>query len=304
MASKRYTLVVADRQTGIVHRFTVSLKPALAIACLLFSLPVLVGMGARWSAGAEIKALRVSLATLEQENASYRAATLELTTQITSIEAAISQLKAQATLDPDSQRALSRLPEIVRNRAMGGGSDPSASVSSLLAPSFALPEDTFGMVRDLLARLESRLLIVQTGVERRAALAAATPSNWPAIGWPSGRFGQRDDPFHGGQEFHTGLDISLEAGQPVFATAAGKVEAASANGAYGKMIVINHGYGLVTRYAHLSRYAVKVGDQVNRGQVIGYVGASGRTTGPHLHYELLVNGLLTDPLPLLTSPRR
>ena len=304
MASTRYTLVIADRTTGIVHRFTISLKPALAIGCLVFSLPVLVGMGARWSAGAEIKALKLNLATLDMENASYRAATLELTTQITSIEAAISQLKAQSTLDPDSQRALAKLPEIVRSRAMGGGPETPASVRSLLAPSFASPEDTFGMVRDLLARLESRLQIVQTGVERRAALAAATPSIWPAIGWLSGSFGQREDPFSGAPEFHTGLDISLEAGQPVFATAAGKVEATSVNGAYGRMIVINHGYGLVTRYAHLSRYAVNVGDQVERGRVIGYVGASGRTTGPHLHYELLVNGQLTNPLRLLTSPRR
>jgi murein DD-endopeptidase MepM/ murein hydrolase activator NlpD len=303
VASKRYTLVVADRSTGIVHRFTVSLKPAIVVAALLFSLPVLIGLGARWSASAEINALRLNVATLDMENASYRAATQELTTQISSIEAAVSTLAAESKLDPESQRALAKLPEIVRTRAMGGGSETSATVRSLLAPSLPSPEDTFSMVRDLLAHLETRLQFVQTNVERRAALAAATPSIWPAIGWLSAQVGNREDPINGGPEYHTGLDISLDPGQPVYATAAGRIEAASNNGAYGKMIVINHGYGLVTRYAHLSGYAVSVGDQVERGRVIGYVGSTGRTTGPHLHYELLVNGQVTNPLRLL-GPRR
>jgi murein DD-endopeptidase MepM/ murein hydrolase activator NlpD len=302
--SKRYTLVIADRATGIVHRFTIRLVPAVVIAATLFSLPVLVGMGARWSASAEIGALRLNVATLDTENASYRAATQELVTQISSIENAVSNLAAQSKLDPETQRALARLPEIVRARAMGGGADATAPVRSMLAPSLPSPEDTFSMVRDLLSRLEVRLQIAQTGVERRAALAAATPSIWPAIGWLSAQFGNREDPIQGGTEYHTGVDISVEPGKPVYATAAGKVEGASFVGAYGNMVVINHGYGLVTRYAHLSKCAVIVGDQVERGRVIGYVGSTGRTTGPHLHYELLVNGQLTDPLRLLFPQRR
>ena len=285
-----------------MHRFTVSLRPTLAVVCALLSLPVLIGMGARWSALAEIAALRVSVATREMENASYRAATYELTTQIQSIEAAISQLTAQAALDPDSKRALAKLPELVRSRAMGGGLGNPPSLSALLSPALASPEDTFGMVRDLLGRLESRLAIVQTGVERRAALAAATPSIWPAIGWLSGAYGYRDDPIAGGNEFHSGVDISLDPGEPVYATAAGTVEAASGSGAYGNMVVIDHGFGLVTRYAHLSRFAVRAGDRVERGRVIGYAGSTGRTTGPHLHYELLLNGQFTNPLRLLVSP--
>jgi murein DD-endopeptidase MepM/ murein hydrolase activator NlpD len=300
--AKRYTFVIADRATGIVHRFTVSLRPALAIFALLFSFPVLIGLGIRWSAGAEIDALRLNVATLDAENASYRAATQEFISQISSIEAAVGNLAAKSKLDPDTQRALARLPEIVRARAMGGGS-ATTSLRPFLAPSLPAPEDTFGMVRDVLSRLQSRLQIVQVDVERRAALAAATPSLWPAIGWLSAQFGSREDPIDGGAEYHTGIDISLDAGQPVFATAAGRVESAGNNGAYGKMIVIDHGYGLKTRYAHLSGFAVAAGDQVERGRVIGYVGTTGRTTGPHLHYELLVNGQLTDPLRLM-GPRK
>lgn len=299
MASRRYTIVVANRETGVVHRVTVRLRPALAVACAVLSLPVLVGMGARWSALAEIQSLRVSVATREMENASYRAATYQLTTQIQSIETAISELTSQAALDPDSKRALEKLPSLVRNRALGGGSQPAPVVNSLLSPALASPEDTFGMVRDLLGRLESRLQIVRSGVERRAALAAATPSIWPAIGWLSGSFGRRNDPFSGESGQHTGIDISLNPGEPVYATAAGTVDFAGTNGAYGKMVALNHGFGLVTRYAHLSRVTVGAGDRVERGRIIGYSGATGRTTGPHLHYELLVNGQFVNPLRLL-----
>ena len=303
MSAKRYTLVIADRTTGIVHRFTVSLKPAVAVAALLFSLPVLIGLGVRWSASAELNALRLNVSTLSAENASYRAATQELIAQISSIDAAVSSLAAKSRLDPETQRALARLPEIVRARAMGGGTDAATPLRSLLAPSLPSPEDTFGMVRNVLSRLNSHLQIVQTDVERRAALAAATPSIWPAIGWLSAQFGNREDPIEGGAAYHTGIDISLDAGRPVYATAAGKVEAAWYNGAYGRMVVIDHGYGLKTRYAHLAGFAVAPGDQVERGRIIGYVGTSGRTTGPHLHYELLVNGQLTNPLQLM-APRR
>ena len=303
MSAKRYTLVIADRTTGIVHRFTVSLKPAVAVAALLFSLPVLIGLGVRWSASAELNALRLNVSTLSAENASYRAATQELIAQISSIDAAVSSLAAKSRLDPETQRALARLPEIVRARAMGGGTDAATPLRSLLAPSLPSPEDTFGMVRNVLSRLNSHLQIVQTDVERRAALAAATPSIWPAIGWLSAQFGNREDPIEGGAAYHTGIDISLDAGRPVYATAAGKVEAAWYNGAYGRMVVIDHGYGLKTRYAHLAGFAVAPGDQVERGRIVGYVGTSGRTTGPHLHYELLVNGQLMNPLQLM-APRR
>ena len=303
MSAKRYTLVIADRTTGIVHRFTVSLKPAVAVAALLFSLPVLIGLGVRWSASAELNALRLNVSTLSAENASYRAATQELIAQISSIDAAVSSLAAKSRLDPETQRALAKLPEIVRARAMGGGTDAATPLRSLLAPSLPSPEDTFGMVRNVLSRLNSHLQIVQTDVERRAALAAATPSIWPAIGWLSAQFGNREDPIEGGAAYHTGIDISLDAGRPVYATAAGKVEAAWYNGAYGRMVVIDHGYGLKTRYAHLAGFAVAPGDQVERGRIVGYVGTSGRTTGPHLHYELLVNGQLMNPLQLM-APRR
>ncbi|HEY3381437.1 MAG TPA: M23 family metallopeptidase [Vicinamibacterales bacterium] len=304
MTSRRYTIVIADRTTGVVRRFTMSLRPTVIVVAMLFSLPVLVGLGARWSALAEVSGLRASAATLRLENDSYRAATKELTDQIESVQAAVTDLSVHAPLDSDSARALAKLPGIVRSRAMGGANPDTPVSRSVLSPAFASPEDTFGVLRELLGRLGSRLQIVRGDVEKRTALVNATPSIWPAHGALSATFGEREDPFNGGLAVHTGIDISTDKGQPVYATADGTLASEGWSGDYGNMIVIDHGFGLVTRYAHLSGFAAKPGAHVDRGEVIGYVGATGRATGPHLHYELLVNGQLTNPLRLLTSAHR
>jgi murein DD-endopeptidase MepM/ murein hydrolase activator NlpD len=307
MRARRYTLVIADRTTGVLRHVTLSLRPALAIVTLLFSLPVLIGLGARWSAVSEIEVLRSSNATLELENQSYRAATEELTTQIQSLQTAVSDLGSLSAIDPQSARAVERLPAVMRSRAAGGATLASGTpdVTSVITSSLAAsPDDTFGVLRNLLEGLEGRLSTVRRDVERRQALANATPSIWPVFGWLSGGFGQRRDPFTGDPGFHRGLDISADRAEPVYATASGTVETAGYTGDYGNLIVINHSFGLATRYGHLSRFTVKVGDRVSRGDVIGYVGSTGRATGSHLHYEVLANGRIVNPLRLLTSKPR
>lgn len=302
-APRRYSVIIADRTTGVVRRFTVQLRPALALVGSILTLPVLIGLGARWSASAELAELRAAKAALELENESYRSATGQLTTQIASLQAAIDDLSKRATLDPASRKALEKLPAVVKVRAMGGGAE-SDGADRLLPAAFLTPENTFGLLRDLLGTLENRLQLVRHGVERRRALAAATPSIWPTYGWLSASYGERADPFTGEAGFHPALDISTEAGQPVFATADGVVESAAYNGAYGNLVVIRHGFGLSSRYGHLARFAVRAGEVVRRGQVIGYVGATGRATGAHLHYEVLVGGQPINPLRLLVARER
>jgi murein DD-endopeptidase MepM/ murein hydrolase activator NlpD len=201
---------------------------------------------------------------------------------------------------------MAKLPEAVRQRASGGPvtKDPLSSASSVLSSSLTSPEDTFGALRDLLQGLENRLNFVKRDVERREQLANATPSIWPTHGGLTGFFGGRSDPFSGEPEYHTGIDIAAAKGQPVYATADGIVQSATYTGDYGNLIVLKHGFGLTTRYGHLSAYAVKVGNTVKRGDVVGYIGSTGRSTGAHLHYEILVNGQLMNPLQLLTAQAR
>jgi murein DD-endopeptidase MepM/ murein hydrolase activator NlpD len=302
MGARRYTVVIADRTSGVVRRVTISLRPALALVAGVMMLPVLVGLGARWSATSEIEELKLVKSALEIENGSYRAATGELTGQIQSLESVITDLGARAQLDPAQARAMQKLPAMVKARAAGGTLERNAAVSEIVKLPLSSPEDTFGVLRDLLNGLESRLRFVRRDVEQREALASATPSIWPTHGWLTGTFGGRSDPFSGESAFHQGLDISTDKGQPVIATADGTIESAAYNGDYGNLIVISHGFGLTTRYGHLSAFAVKAGQTVRRGDVIGYVGATGRATGSHLHYEILANGRLINPLQLLTQP--
>jgi murein DD-endopeptidase MepM/ murein hydrolase activator NlpD len=125
--------------------------------------------------------------------------------------------------------------------------------------------------------------------------AANAPSLWPVIGPITGAFGERIDPFNGEGAFHSGVDISSRYGEPVLATADGTVSYADFYNGYGRMIEIDHGGGVSTRYGHLSGFAVTDGQTVHKGQVIGYVGLSGRSTGPHLHYEVRIHDIPVNP---------
>jgi murein DD-endopeptidase MepM/ murein hydrolase activator NlpD len=124
---------------------------------------------------------------------------------------------------------------------------------------------------------------------------ADAPSIWPVEGRVGSGFGQREDPFNGEGKFHTGIDIEAPYGTPVRASADGDVSGASMGAGYGREVVLNHGHDVLTVYGHLSAMAVVPGQHVIRGQVIGYVGQSGRATGPHLHYEVRVHNVPVNP---------
>ena len=133
----------------------------------------------------------------------------------------------------------------------------------------------------------------------RAWQKNVVPSMWPVNGRLLSRFGDRQDPFSGEGAFHTGVDISAATGTPVHAAADGIVYLADFEGGYGRMVVIDHGGGLSTRYAHLSRFDVIPGQEIRRGEVLGASGASGRVTSPHLHFEVRMGGTPVNPHPYL-----
>jgi hypothetical protein len=270
MSARRYTVVIADRSSGVMRHVTINLRSTVLGCLAVLALPVLMGLGAKWSAQAEMDQLKASNALLQVENGSYRAATGELTTQIQSLETVINDLGARAQLDPAQARAMQKLPAVVKARASGGASATNSAIAEIAAAAMSSPENTFGALRDLLRGLESRLLYVRRDVERREALAGATPSIWPAHGWLTGTFGGRSDPFSGEPAFHQGLDISTDKGQPVYATADGTVESAAYSGEYGNLIVIKHGFGLTTRYGHLSAFKVKARSSSEGGSRLSF----------------------------------
>ncbi len=133
-------------------------------------------------------------------------------------------------------------------------------------------------------------------LEEKRNLLASTPSIRPVEGWVTSRFGYRISPFTGQKEFHTGLDIANRIGTKLVATANGRVSYASRKRHYGNLIILDHGFGRVTKYGHLKKILVKRGQKVKRGDVIGLLGNTGRSTGPHVHYEVRINGAPVNPL--------
>ena len=293
MFVRRFSIVVTDSTTGTRRTFALRLWPTVSAAAFILVLPILVGLGSRWAVRSELRELTATTMALRMENDSYREATGQLASQISALQGAVDAIGSQAAVDPAARRAMDKLPANVKSRAMGGATGVSAAMS--------VPDTAFSVLRDLLVGIEDRLALVRSGVERRQALALATPSIWPVTGWLSSPYGGRKDPFTGQEDFHPGLDISSPQGEPVLAPADADVSSAGPGGDYGNLVVLDHGYGIVTKFGHLSRFAVSPGQRVKRGDVIAYVGTSGRSTSPHLHYEIWMNGRLTNPMRLLAQ---
>ena len=287
MIRRRYAFIVADRATGAIHRFTVSVGFALIVMTAVVGVPLGWMLHAGWETHTEILRLQLNNARLQIENSGYRATASALIGDITSLEAVIDDLAARTPFDVMRVRAsVERLP---------------ARLAASLRPNASVPVAgrTFDNLRHLLDSLSRELQVVRRGVALREALAEATPTLWPVDGWVSAGYGYRRDPFTGSRNHHPAIDISTRPGEPVFATATGLVAEAKRNGAYGNLVEISHGFGLLTRYGHLSTFAVRPGDTVQRGDVIGYAGATGRATGNHVHYEIWINGRTINPLRLI-----
>jgi murein DD-endopeptidase MepM/ murein hydrolase activator NlpD len=132
-------------------------------------------------------------------------------------------------------------------------------------------------------------------LESQRNLLASTPAIRPTRGWTTSTFGYRTSPFTGGREFHKGLDIASHIGTPIIAPADGVVKFVGNRGLLGKVIVIDHGHGLITRYGHLNKTLKQRGEAVKRGDIIAEMGNTGRSTGPHVHYEVHLNGIPVNP---------
>ena len=182
-----------------------------------------------------------------------------------------------------------------------GGSDPED-----LDPTTMLEQDYQELVRDMHVEIneidhashnqQRSFSAIFSQLEGKRNLLAATPSIRPLKGWVSSRFGYRESPFTGRREFHRGLDIATHAGSPIIAPADGLVTFAGRKGLMGNMVAIEHGFGMVTRYGHAQKLLKKKGARVKRGETIALVGNTGRSTGPHLHYEVRLNGVAVNPV--------
>lgn len=162
----------------------------------------------------------------------------------------------------------------------------------------ALPLDEMGLAT--LAAKMSRLEEDMSAYEAVLRQRGYTPTLWPVEGTLEGGFGGRRNPFGGGgYEFHSGQDIEAPSGAPVVSGASGRVSFSGWQNGYGQLVIVDHGGGLTTKYGHLSQIDVQLDQVVSRGQLLGKVGSTGRSTGPHLHYEVRINDHPVNPLPYL-----
>jgi len=169
------------------------------------------------------------------------------------------------------------------------------STEGKLVPSFAETIEDYDSLR------RANILALPNKMSHRFVFTAAQPSIWPVEGRLMGPFGQRTDPFSGEGAFHKGVDISAPTGTPVSATADGIVIFAEFESGYGRLVVVDHGGGMSTYYAHLSHSFVRAGQEVRRGDLVGSVGTTGRVTAPHLHYEVRMSGTPINPYQYMVS---
>jgi murein DD-endopeptidase MepM/ murein hydrolase activator NlpD len=245
-----------------------------------------------------LKATLPSKHALEREVADQRA-------QIQSFAKKINGLKTEIVAIREFEekiRDLADVDESAKGDSMLGVGGPTPED---LDASIPLTEEHHSLVREMHAQvedLEETLTVhketlgeLHEYLETRQSMLVSTPTIRPTTGWRSSGFGYRTSPFTGRREFHQGLDIATRSGTPVIAPADGTVTFVGSNGALGKTVTIDHGYGVVTRYGHLKKLLVKRGAEVKRGDTIGLVGNTGRSTAPHLHYEVHLNGIPVNP---------
>lgn len=233
------------------------------------------------------------------ENRLLRDENSQLRTQLKLVQEKIGHI--DETLDrverfDQKLRALTSLNDPNRGLPMGPleGPEPLLGAAATTLPDEALPDRLDALVEGA-ARNERSLAELHRYFEDQQSLLASTPSIWPARGWVTSDFGKRLDPYTAKRVVHRGIDIANRPGTPVIAPADGVVVFAGTEGGYGKVVMVDHGYGVKTRYAHLENITVKVGEKIQRGHKLGGVGNTGRSTGPHLHYEVRVNGMPENP---------
>lgn len=182
---------------------------------------------------------------------------------------------------------------------------PTAGLGGITGPQALVPpQESIGGMHQTVAALAAQSSRLETFYRDQTLLLSSTPSIWPVRGYVSAAFGNRLDPFTRQRDFHPGIDISTPIGTRIHAPADGVVVSSKADGGYGNALVVDHGYGVVTRYGHMAGFAVKEGQRVRRGDVLGYVGNTGRSTGPHLHYEVWVRDQAQNPIHFILDEYR
>lgn len=287
MGVKHHTIILVPHSRAKFRKWTVSTRRLVAVGTVAVLLLLLAAVST-WSFffntmdQAQLAQLEEENQRLREVNQGFETSVRELNRQLADFEDRTRQLAIVAGLD-----------------GMGLEQDPGIGGGDLLLPD----QGPLGDLLDRADDLDQGLNSVAAELAERLQLAASTPSIYPVRGLLTSSYGYRKDPVTGQRALHRAIDISTAPGRPVKATADGVVLRARRNGRLGNSVDLSHGHGMMTRYGHLAKYNVEPGQRVRRGDVIGFVGDTGRTTGFHLHYEVRVDGRPVNPMVYILEQR-
>ena len=283
MKGKSYTFFIASSASGAMRRVRVPfyVMHLLAVLAVVGGITVAAGMGSYsrmlWKA-ASYNSLRREQQTLKEQ---------------------YSQLQSQVS---DTNQRLNSLQSLAGEVAMAYGITRFRQTPFGLNDTDAAPDVQFQDSVDEFGYLQKNVSVISTTTtgmrllpETQLSTLGIAPTLWPVVGRITGVFGERLDPFSGEGAFHSGLDIASRYGDEIRATGDGVVDTVEQRAGYGRLVIVDHGFGVTTWYGHLSGFNVQVGMRVKCGDVIGYEGDSGRSTGPHLHYEVRIYNTPVNP---------
>jgi murein DD-endopeptidase MepM/ murein hydrolase activator NlpD len=286
-----YTFIVIPHASPRLHKLklpvrAIYLLSAIGIVSFFVAVSLCFSYAKMAFRAADYDKLQTENTDLKVEKKNLEVATRKLGEKLKDLES-VSQ-KIQTIIENDNLAGRSKL-----NGPAVGGSRVDYTTAELLRSSNL--KDNIDLLKDRTAEVEGHLSLLEQVAVQRATLRRYTPSIWPVKGAITSHYGNRADPFNGDAELHLGIDISALYNAQIHSPADGMVLYSERKAAYGNLVIVDHGNGLTTRYGHLSRSLVKVGQKVKRGEVIGLVGNTGRTTAPHLHYEVRMNDRPVNP---------
>jgi murein DD-endopeptidase MepM/ murein hydrolase activator NlpD len=295
MANEFYTLIVVPHAKARFRKFQVSVRLTKWVLGALGVLALaLVAIVAHYTwinvEVAELARLRGENLALAAKARAYEDNAGRLQARVLTLQGMVTKLGLMAGIEES-------LPEAGLGGVGGTTRLETAAPSLDIGASLQDMDQTVSALTEKSSRL-------QAFFEDQQVLLASTPSIWPVRGYLSASFGNRKDPFTGMPDFHPGIDVSTPRGTQIIAPADGVVTYRGQRGAYGNALVVDHGYGIVTRYAHLDGFNTRPGQRVRRGDVIGFVGNTGRSTAPHLHYEVWVDDQLRNPIKFILDEYR
>jgi len=306
-----YTILVLPGQTAHPYRFSIRKKTCLWLVGFCASVALISGglfvdYLAMLGRMADLAHLRRQTVTQQAQIQNFAQTIDQLQKQMAQLSELDRKVRAITDMEVAPPNATTPSASVPLSGVGLGGPEPPLDLTSPTSASRVGVLTSIGQnlkwLQTMVQERQQSLRALAEAAEAQKAEWAATPSIWPVQGWTSSGFGERLSPFTGLQTMHHGIDIVAAAGTPIVSPATGLVSTGT-DKSLGNYVTIDHGRGLQTYYGHLARIAVATGHRVERGTVIGYVGSTGLSTGPHLHYEIQVNGRPVNPTKYILDER-